>query len=102
MDGGMIRDAIEPENLIQSKPQKILEHWLLRPPDGLLRDQPIQRHLPSCYTIDKLLAEGAVDAGKPCLSELLFQEMLDIITARGSSLQNPASNFSWILTVHHL
>ena len=56
VDGGMVWNAVEPKNLVQPQPQKVLEKWFL---DAALRfapDKPIQRCLPANDAIGEFLA----------------------------------------------
>ena len=69
MHGGMVGDAIEPENLVKPKPQQILQSRFLRPALRPPRHQPIQRRLPADHAINQLLAQMPVGGRKPARGE---------------------------------
>src|SRR5438093_5353703 len=47
VDRRVIGDAVEPEELVQAKPQQDLQELLLSAPGGLARDEPIESGLPA-------------------------------------------------------
>jgi hypothetical protein len=60
MNGGVVGNPVEPENLVETQPQQYLEPQLLRAPAGFARDEPVQRRLPADGAIGQLLAKAAV------------------------------------------
>ncbi len=58
--GGVVGDAVEPEDLVEAEPQEVLEQGLLRACVRLAGDQPIEGGLPADDAIGQLLAEVAV------------------------------------------
>ena len=60
MDGGVVGNAVEPENLVEAEAQQGLECGLLFAPPRFERDEPVQRGLPADDAIDDFLAEAAV------------------------------------------
>ena len=80
--GGVVGDAVEPENLVKAEAQQVLQRRLLRAAGGLAGDQPIQRRLPADDAIDQFLAQAAVGGRKPRSGQRVFEQVLDEIPAR--------------------
>ncbi len=64
VDGGVIGDAAEPENLVEAEPQQNLERGFLRATGGLARDEPVERGLPAHDSVSQFLAKSAVGGRK--------------------------------------
>jgi hypothetical protein len=60
MDGGVIWNAVQPEELVEAQAQEILQAGFLGPAGGSAGDQPVQRGLPANRAEQELAAEGAV------------------------------------------
>ena len=97
IDGGVVGDAVEPENLVEAKAQECLQHRLLGAALRFARDQPIQRSLPTDDAIHEFLAEAAIGPGEMGARECGFEEVFHEIRAAASALQNLGSNLSWFL-----
>ena len=82
VDGGMLGDAIEPEDLVKAQPQQVAQQRLLCARRRLARDQPVQRRLPADDAVGQLLAQVAIRGREPCLGQRRFQPVLDEVPAR--------------------
>jgi hypothetical protein len=85
VDGGVVGDTVEPEDLVEPQAQQVLEHQLLRAAAGSTRDQPVQGGLPADDTIDQFLAKAAVGGREPGFRQRRFQQILHIIAALGAT-----------------
>src|SRR6185369_7832850 len=56
VDCGVVRDAIQPENLVKPHSQQILQERLWRRIPGLSGNQPIEGRLPPDDAVDQFLA----------------------------------------------
>ena len=65
MDRGMIGDSLEPEDLVQTQSEEILQPGLLRARAGFSPDQPIQRRPPANHPIHQFLAQPPVRGRQP-------------------------------------
>ena len=101
VDGGMVGDAFEPENLVKAQPQEILQRGLLYPRFGLAVDEPIQGRLPADDAVGELLAQVTIDGRKAAFGQCGFEPGLYKIPAR-APLEDAQRNFSWFLGAHNL
>ncbi len=77
VDGGMRRYAVKPENLVESKPQKILERGSrLAAGRGFAGDETVQRGLPADHATNEFVAQAAVGGWKPRAGERGFKQIL--------------------------
>jgi hypothetical protein len=60
VDGGMVGNAVEPENLVEAEAQQVLEHVLLFASVGFSQDEPVECGLPADDAIDNFLAQPAI------------------------------------------
>ena len=100
MDGGVVGDAIQPKNLVESEPQQILQARLLGAALGLARDEPIESFLPADDAEDKFLREATISGRKPRWYECMFEQSLRVIVTKTSLAEDARRNFSWFLAVH--
>jgi hypothetical protein len=101
VDRGMMRDAIEPEDLVQPKPQEILQRRFL---DAALRfagDEPIERCLPAHDAINQLLTEMAIGRRKARSGQRRFEQVLNE-SPPFPPLQNTQRYLSWFFAAHNL
>ena len=56
VNGGMVGDAIKPENLIEPQAQQILQARFLRPALSFKGDEPVERGLPAHDAEDEFMA----------------------------------------------
>ena len=101
VDGGVVGDAVVPENLIEAQPLDILQQWFLWAVLGFARDEPVQSGLPAHEAIDQFLAEPAVGGRELRAGQSVLEQVLDEGTA-GTALEDLDSNFSWFLAAHNL
>src|SRR5581483_3136506 len=64
VDGGVRRNAVEPENLIKAESQKILQRGFLLAAICFFRNKKIERRLPANAAINNFVTEAAVGRGK--------------------------------------
>ena len=103
IDGSVIGDAIEAEDLIKTEPQHDLKRPLLCPGPGFAGDQPVQRGLPSHDAADQFMDEVAVGMRERVGAKRLFQHAFHKAAATRFALpQNAGCNFSWFLSAQHL
>ena len=77
MDGGVRRNAVEPENLVEAEPQQVDERRArLAAGRGLARDEPVERRLPADDAADELVAKPAVRRRKARGGQGGFEEIL--------------------------
>ena len=101
VDGGVVGNPVEPENLVKAEPQQILEGGFLFTPVGFAGDEPVERGLPADDAIDHFLAKPAVSGAKAV-------RRASARSSRSSVNSPPARrwrktsrrNLSWILVVH--
>jgi hypothetical protein len=91
VDGGVIRDAIQPENLVEPEPQQVLQAGLLFAPGRLAVNQPVERGLPAHDAKNEFLREAAIGGGKPCGREGTFEQSLGIFVAVGAAPRTRAA-----------
>src|SRR5262249_49107531 len=76
IDGGMVRDAVEPEDLVEAKSQEVLQHRLLRAAwGGLAGNEPVKGGLPADDAVNELLREASVGWGKMGASKRGVEEV---------------------------
>ena len=103
VDGGVARDSIEPENLVESEAQEDLEFWFLQRAGRLAGDQPVERRLPSNHSANQFMGQPAVGWRKERVGKRLFQNGFhEGFFACLASAQHPGRNFSWFLSTQHL
>jgi len=102
MDGGVVGNAVEPENLVEAEPQQVLQAGVLFAPIGFLRDEPVERGLPADGAADEFVAEAAIHGRKPRGGERIVEQVFGEFTAGFALLQNVRRNLSWILFVQQL
>jgi len=97
----MMRDAIEPEDLVQPQPQEILERRLLDAAVRFAGDEPIQRCLPAHDAINQFLTEVAIGGRKARSGQGRFEQIFNE-SAPFPPLQNTQRYLSWFFTAHNL
>lgn len=100
MHGGVGRDAVQPEQLIQPQAQQILKARFLLAARGLASDQPIQRGLPPDDAGDEFECEAAISGGKFGGGKRALQQRLSVVVAVRAASEYACRNFSWFLAVH--
>ncbi len=73
MHGGVVGNPVEPENLVETQPQQVLEAGLLFTAMGLPADEPVERDLPADDAIDEFLTQRAINGRKPGRSQRALQ-----------------------------
>ena len=100
VDGGVRRNAIQPENLVEAKAQEIDERGTRGATGrGLARDEAVERGLPADDATNKFVTKSAVSGRKPRGSERRFEEILGEFAAGQPLRQHSGRNLSWILNV---
>ena len=102
MNGGVRRDAVEPEDLVEAGLEEDLEGGALFAAGGFAGDEPVERGLPADDAIDNLLAEAAVGRRQAGSGEGGFEQIFGEIAAGAPLAQDPGRNFSWILFGEHV
>ena len=69
VDGGMVGNAIEPEDLVKPKAKKDLQQRLLHAPFRLADDEPIQGRLPTHDAVGQFLTQVAIGGRKTRMGE---------------------------------
>ena len=103
MDRGVVRNAVQPKDLVETEPEEDLEEGLLGPALGFTGDHPIESGLPAGYAVDQLLRKSAVRGGQSTGGQGFFQN--GFRTRPRSALlleQDLDGNFSWFLGTHRL
>ena len=62
VDGGVVGNPVEPENLVEAEAQQILERGFLFAPVGFSHNEPVERGLPAHDAINNFLAKPTVSA----------------------------------------
>ena len=78
-DGGVRRNPVQPENLVEAEPQQVLQAGFLFASAGFPRDEPVERRLPADDTINEFLAQPAVGGRR----SRARQRTLGLIKANG-------------------
>ena len=102
VDGGVVGDAVEPENLVEAETQEILQSGFLGAAGSLAGDEPIERGLPADDAVNEFLAEAAISGGKVRLSEGGGEEVFYEVIPRVPAVQNLGCNLSWFLLVQSI
>ena len=100
MDGGVVGNPVEPENLVKAEPQQILQGRFLFPPVGFPGDEPVERGLPAHDAVSDFLAKAAVGGRKRRAVQRGFEQILNESAARAPLLQNARRDLSWFLSAH--
>ena len=74
--GGMAGNTVEPENLVETEPQEILQGGFLFASAGFEGDKPVERGLPADGAIHDFLAKRAVGGRKLRSRQRVFQQIL--------------------------
>ena len=76
MDGGVRRDAVEPENLVEAESQQVDERRArLAAGRGLAGDKPVECGLPADNATDEFMAKPTVGGREPCIGQRNFQKI---------------------------
>ena len=78
---GVARDAIEPEDLVKSKPEQVLQRRFLNAIGGFAADEPVQCGLPANNAIHELLAKAAIKRAYIRSGERFFENVFDKVSA---------------------
>jgi hypothetical protein len=101
VDGGVVGDAVEPEELVETEAEEGAEGGLLvAAGGGFAGDEPVEGGLPADDAVDEFLAEAAVDGGER--GEEGVEEGLGVVVSLFALLQDAEGNFSWFLRRHRL
>ena len=77
MDGGVRRNAVEPEDLIEAEPEEVLQGWpLLADRVGFAGNQAVERGLPADHPADQFMAKAAIRRGEAGGRQRGFQQIL--------------------------
>jgi hypothetical protein len=103
VDGGVIGDAVEEEELVKAQAEKGAHAVLLGAAGGFAIDQPVEGGLLSDDTEDEFLAEAAVDGFQ--LGQVAGKDFVDesgavLGTAEDVAGHFSAGNFSWFSLAH--
>ena len=63
VNGGVVGDAVEPENLVEPEAQQVLQARFLWPALGFSRDEPVERGLPAHDPQHEFMAQPAIGGG---------------------------------------
>jgi hypothetical protein len=102
MDGGVVRNAVQPKDLVETEAEEDLEEGFLGAPLGFAGDHPIESGLPAGYAVGQLLREGAVRRGQPPGGQGFFQNGFQTRPRSAVLLQDLDGNFSWFLGTHRI
>src|ERR1044071_2725503 len=100
MQGGVVGDPAQPENLVQTQPKQDLQRRLLGPTYGLASDQPVERGPPANDAINQLLAQPPIRGAQRGPAQRFREEAFD--ESGGAARQDLRRNFSWFLGAHIL
>ena len=98
----VIRNAREPEHLVEREAQENLQRWFLPAPVGLARDDPVERGLAAHHAIDQFLQESAILRRHARLRERAFEQMFDKVAPIFSLEKQAHGNFPWFFKTHLL
>jgi hypothetical protein len=103
VDGGMIGNAVEPEELVKAEAKKDLEQKLLGAPVGATRNQPIEGGLPADGAEGKFPSEAAVVGGKLRRGgKGVVEQVFNPTGASGVGFEDVNGNFSWFFGGHEV
>lgn len=97
MNGGVVGDAVQPENLEEAESQQILKPCFLCAALRFAGDKPVERGLPADDTKNELLAKTAIGVGKLRSIKSVFEQCLCVFSGIAALRQNPSRNLSWFL-----
>src|ERR1041384_5407502 len=100
MDGGVVGNALEPEELVEAEAEENLKAGPLGTPLGFARNQPVERGLPAHHAIDQFLQKSSVGAAHLRTLEFGGEEVFHVIRLRLAPVENAPANFSWFLNGH--
>jgi hypothetical protein len=102
MNSGMIRDAVQTEQLVEAQAKENLQERFLGASLRFATNYPIERRLPAGYAINEFLQEGAIRRRQRDTSQGLFQNSFQPLTGAAVPLQDADGNFSWFLEAHRV
>ena len=102
MHGGVVRNPIQPEELIKSESEENLEQRPLGAPIGFAGDEPVESTLPADNAKGQLLHQAAIRRRKSSFTELQLQQIFEPSRSIRVPLQQTRGNFSWFLQRHVL
>ena len=95
VDGGVGRDAIEEEELVDAEPEKILERGLLATSVGAAGDDPIECRALSKNAVNQLLGEASVGGREAPEIRIGLETMLEKVAWGVGMPQGTIGNLSW-------
>src|SRR5262245_40886460 len=102
MNGGMVRHAVEPEELVEPDAQKNLQRTFLRAAGRLARDEPVERGLPAHNAECDLLSQSAIDRRQRRPAGHVVEEVFQPASSIRVLSQDTNGNFSWFFGAHVL
>lgn len=102
VDGGVVGNSFEPEDLIEPEAEENLQRLLLCSAFGFFGNQPVEGGLPANDAKGEFLGEAAVDWREGGGSKGVVEQFLDKTSAFGVAAKDAHGNFSWFFRTHCL